>query len=130
MDELDDVIGCIHHALATDSLHRPVNTVVLRPVTNREFTKTLGKVLWRPTLFPMPGFKARPAFGEMANELLLASTRVLPGALLDSNYRFLYRDLESALRHLLGKDKPAPAANEPNRVHSSHDQPVEVGADR
>jgi NAD dependent epimerase/dehydratase family enzyme len=53
-------------------------------VTNREFTKTLGKVLWRPTLFPMPGLMARLAFGEMANELLLASTRVLPRALLSS----------------------------------------------
>ena len=127
---LDDVVGCIHHALATDSLHGPVNAVSPRPVTNREFTKTLGKVLWRPTLFPMPGFMARLAFGEMANELLLASTRVLPRALLDSGYRFLYGDLESALRHLLGKDKPAPAANGHTRVYLSHYQPVEVGADR
>ena len=113
---LDDVVGCIHHALATDSLHGPVNAVAPRPVTNREFTKTLGKVLWRPTLFPMPGFMARLAFGEMADELLLASTRVLPRALLDSNYRFLYGDLESALRHLLGKDLPTPADNQPTRV--------------
>ena len=127
---LDDVVGCIHHALATDSLHGPVNTVAPRPVTNHEFTKTLGKVLWRPTLFPMPGFMARLAFGEMANELLLASTRVLPRALLDSNYRFLYGDLESALRHLLGKDKPVPATHEPTRFNSSHHQPVQVGADR
>jgi uncharacterized protein (TIGR01777 family) len=127
---LDDVVGCIHHALATDSLHEPVNAVAPRPVTNREFTKTLGKVLWRPTLFPMPGFVARLAFGEMANDLLLASTRVLPRALLDSGYRFLYGDLESALRHLLGKDGPTPADNQPTRFHSSHDQPVEVGADR
>jgi uncharacterized protein (TIGR01777 family) len=127
---LDDVIGCIHHALATDSLYGPVNAVAPRPVTNREFTRTLGKVLWRPTLFPMPGFMARLAFGEMANELLLASTRVLPRGLLDSGYRFLYGDLESALRHLLGKDGPVPAGNPPTRFHSSHDQPVEVGADR
>lgn len=127
---LDDVVGCVHHALATESLRGPVNAVAPRPVTNREFTKTLGKVLWRPTLFPMPGFMARLAFGEMANELLLASTRVLPRALLDSGFRFLYGDLESALRHLLGKDKPAPPANEPTRVHSSHDQPLEIGADR
>lgn len=127
---LDDVVGCIHHALATDSLHGPVNAVAPSPVTNREFTKTLGKVLWRPTLFPMPGFIARLAFGEMANELLLASTRVLPRGLLDSSYRFLYADLESALRHLLGKDLPTPTDNQPTRFLSSHDQPVEVGADR
>ena len=126
---LDDVVGCIHHALTTESLHEPVNAVAPRPVTNREFTKTLGKVLRRPTLFPMPAFMARLAFGELANELLLASTRVLPRALLDSHYRFLYGDLESALRHLLGKDKPAPAANESTRVHLSHDQSVEIGTD-
>lgn len=127
---LDDVVGCIHHALATDSLHGPVNAVAPRPVTNREFTKTLAKVLRRPTLFPMPGFLARLAFGEMADELLLASTRVFPRALLDSSYRFLYGDLESALRHLLGKDEPTPADNRPTRFPSAHDQPVEVGADR
>ena len=127
---LDDVVGCIHHALATDSLHGPVNAVAPRPVMNREFTKTLGKVLWRPTLFPMPGFMARLAFGEMANELLLASTRVLPRALLDSGYRFLYGDLENALRHLLGKDGRPPADNQPTRINSSHNQPVEVGADQ
>jgi uncharacterized protein len=127
---LDDVVGCIHHVLATDSLHGPVNAVAPRPVTNREFTKTLGKVLWRPTPFPMPGFMARLAFGEMADELLLASTRVLPRALMDSSYRFLYGDLEIALRHLLGKDGPTPANNQPTRFHSSHDQLFEVGADR
>ena len=125
---LDDVVGCIHHALATESMHGPVNVVAPRPVTNREFTKTLGKVLWRPTLFPMPGFMARLAFGEMADELLLGSTRVLPRVLLDSMYRFLYGDLESALCHLLGKVGPASDANKPTRFHSSHDNPVEVGA--
>ena len=125
---LDDVVGCIHHALATDSLHGPVNAVGPNPVTNREFTKTLGKVLWRPTLFPMPGFMARLAFGEMANDLLLASTRVLPKVLLDSSYRFLYGDLESALRHLLGKGKLAPAPDDQTRFYSSHDQPLDIGA--
>lgn len=125
---LDDVVGCIHHALATDSLHGPVNCVATNPVTNREFTKTLGKVLWRPTLFPLPGFMARLVFGEMANELLLASTRVLPRALLDSSYRYLYGDLASALRHLLGKDGRTPADNQPTCAHSSHNQPVEIGA--
>jgi uncharacterized protein len=109
---LDDALGSILHALTTDSLHGPVNTVAPRPVTNFEFTKTLGKVLGRPTLFPMPGFMARLAFGEMANELLLASTRVVPRALALANYHFLYGDLESALRHLLDRDKPVLAANQ------------------
>ena len=75
------------------------------PATNLEFTKTLGKVLSRPTLFPMPAFAARLAFGEMAEALLLGSTRVEPRRLAGSGYSFQYPTLEAALRHLL--DKPA-----------------------
>ncbi len=97
---LDDAVGSIYHAMCTERLGGPVNAVSPNPVTNLEFTKTLGKILWRPTIFPMPGFMARLAFGEMANELLLASTRVVPRTLLDSKYGFIYGDLESALRHL------------------------------
>jgi hypothetical protein len=100
---MDDVIGSIYHALATETLSGPVNVVAPDPVTNRDFTKTLGRVLWRPTVFPMPGFMARLAFGEMANDLLLGSSRVRPEKLLQSGYRFLYADLERSLRHLLGK---------------------------
>ncbi len=98
---LDDAVGVIHHLLATEGLRGPVNAVAPTPVTNYEFTKTLGRVLGRPTILPMPAFMARIAFGELANELLLASTRVVPRALLDSHYRFLYGDLEGALRHFL-----------------------------
>jgi uncharacterized protein len=125
---LDDTVGSIHHVLATETLHGPVNAVAPQPVRNREFTQTLGKVLWRPTPFPMPGFVARVAFGEMANELLLASTRVIPRVLLDSNYRFLHGDLESALRHLLGKDKLTPAANETDRTLLDK-EPVKMESD-
>jgi len=100
---LDDVIGAIHHALTTDGLRGPVNTVAPAQVTNREFTKTLGRVLSRPTLFPLPAFAARLALGEMANELLLASQRVEPARLIASGYQFRFPDLEGALRHLLEK---------------------------
>ena len=100
---IDDVIGVILHALTTEALRGPVNAVVPQPVTNREFTKTLGRVLGRPTLFPLPAFAARLAFGEMADELLLASQRVEPARLTASGYQFRFPDLESALRHLLGK---------------------------
>lgn len=106
---LDDAIGAIHHALTTDTLQGPVNVVAPHPVTNREFTKTLGRVLGRPTPFPMPAFAARLAFGEMAEELLLASTRVEPTRLLATGYRFRHPELEGALRHLLGKMKEAGA---------------------
>ena len=101
---LDDAVGAIHHALTTDSLHGPVNNVAPHPVTNREFTKILGRVLGRPTLFPIPSFGLRLMFGEeMANELFLASTRVEPSRLLETGYSFQYPDLESALRHILGR---------------------------
>jgi uncharacterized protein len=106
---LDDAVGSIYHALCSDHLRGPANAVAPNPVTNLEFTKTLGKVLGRPTIFPMPGFMARLAFGEMADDLLLASTKVLPRALLDSGYSFLHPNLEGALRHVLGKATP-PAA--------------------
>jgi uncharacterized protein len=120
----DDAIGCIYHALVTESLRGPVNAVAPNPVTNLEFTNTLGDVLSRPSRFRMPGFMARLAFGEMADELLLASTRVVPLALRDSNYQFLYADLEGALRHLLGKDQPLPAPTESPRVFSSQKKPA------
>lgn len=98
---IDDAIRAIAHALNTTSVTGPLNVVGPTPVTNREFTKTLGKVLGRPTIFPMPAFAARLAFGEMADELLLGSDRVEPQKLLESGYTFQHADLETALRHVL-----------------------------
>jgi NAD dependent epimerase/dehydratase family enzyme len=80
-----------------------VNAVTPRPVTNREFAKTLGRVLGRPAIALLPAFAARLLFGEMADELLLASARVEPAKLLASGYRFRFPELEGALRCLLGK---------------------------
>ncbi len=101
---MDDVTGAIHHALVTDSLSGAINVTAPNPVTNREFTNTLGRVLNRPTLMPMPAFAARLAFGEMANDLLLASTKVAPKRLSDSGYEFQYPELENALKHVLRVD--------------------------
>jgi uncharacterized protein len=100
---IDDVIGTIQHAIVTDALQGPVNAVAPQTVTNREFTKTLGQVLGRPTLFPMPAFVARLIFGEMADALLLASARVQPAKLLATGYSVRYPELEGALRHVLHK---------------------------
>src|SRR5208337_437385 len=101
---IDDVVGAISHSILSDAMHGPVNAVAPNPVTNREFTKTLGSVLWRPTIFPLPVFAAHRMFGEMADNLLLASTRVEPGRLLATGYEFQFPQLEGALRHVLGKD--------------------------
>ncbi|HEU4402159.1 MAG TPA: TIGR01777 family oxidoreductase [Candidatus Polarisedimenticolia bacterium] len=100
---LDDAVAIIHHALAAAVLRGPVNAVAPRPVTNLDLTKTIGRVLSRPTFMPMPAFAARILFGEMADALLLSSARVEPKRLLASGYRFRHPDLEGALRHLLGK---------------------------
>jgi uncharacterized protein (TIGR01777 family) len=100
---LDDVVGAICHALTHDDLQGPVNVVSPTPVRNDEFTKTLGRVLRRPTVFPLPAFAARLAFGQMADELLLTSQRVEPAKLIAGGYQFAFPDLEDALRHLLVK---------------------------
>jgi len=100
---IDDAVGAIIHPLNSTSVTGPLNVVGPTPVTNREFTKTLGKVLGRPTIFPMPAFAARLAFGEMADELLLGSQRVEPKKLLDSGFAFRHRDLETALQHVLAR---------------------------
>jgi len=99
--ELDDLVGAIVFAIQHESLRGPVNAVAPQSVTNREFTKTLGKVLKRPTVMPMPAFAMRLALGELADGLLLASARVEPRRLLDTGFPFAYPDLEGALRHLL-----------------------------
>ncbi|HUW83666.1 MAG TPA: TIGR01777 family oxidoreductase [Phycisphaerae bacterium] len=100
---LDDAVGAIHHALQTEELAGAVNVVSPQSVTNRQFTKTLGRVLGRPTVAHMPAFAARLAFGQMADELLLSSARVEPARLLATGYVFGYPELEEALRHLLGR---------------------------
>ncbi|MGI9458002.1 MAG: TIGR01777 family oxidoreductase, partial [Aeoliella sp.] len=100
---LHDAARAIEHVLESDQLSGPVNLVAPTPVTNREFTKTLGKVLSRPTIAPMPAFAARLLFGEMADALLLASTRVIPTALAESGFHFQHPELETALHQLLRK---------------------------
>lgn len=98
---IDDIVGAINHCITHEKMHGPVNATAPRPVTNYDFTKTLGAVLGRPTIFPVPGFIARVALGEMANELLLTSARVMPNRLSESGYQFAYPSLEPALKHLL-----------------------------
>ena len=72
-------------------------------VTNGEFTRTLGRVLGRPTIFPMPAFAARAAFGEMADALLLSSARVRPARLESAGFAFQFPELEGALREIVKK---------------------------
>ncbi len=100
---IDDVVGAVLHALATESLEGPVNVVAPDPPTNAEYTRTLGRVLGRPTIFPLPAPAARIMLGQVADELLLASQRVEPARLKESGYSYRHPELEGALRHLLGR---------------------------
>ncbi|HXZ30889.1 MAG TPA: TIGR01777 family oxidoreductase [Terriglobales bacterium] len=99
--DLQDVVGAILYVIKNSSLCGPVNVVSPNPVTNAEFTKTLASVLSRPAIFPIPAFAARIAFGEMADELFMASQRVEPARLLASGYVFQQIDLEGCLRNIL-----------------------------
>ncbi|MEM1178126.1 MAG: TIGR01777 family oxidoreductase [Acidobacteriota bacterium] len=95
---IDDVVRSILFALDRDDLEGPVNCVAPAPVRNQELTRVLGRVVRRPTLFPVPKFALGVVFGEMAEETLLASTRVAPAALEGAGFRFEHPDLEAALR--------------------------------
>lgn len=99
--DVQDLVGAIHHILKTDLLQGPVNMVAPRPVTNREFTKTLASVLARPAIFPMPALAVRLAFGEMGETVLLGSQRVEPAQLVQSGYPFRFYDLRASLQNLL-----------------------------
>ena len=101
---IGDAINAIEHCLTDDHLRGPVNLVSPNPVTNNEWTKTLGKVLNRPTLLPVPSFALSLVLGKMAAQaLVLSSTRVLPKKLEESGFVFQHPQLEEALRHLLDR---------------------------
>src|SRR2546425_1867116 len=103
---IDDVVGAVRHLLASTQVRGPVNVTAPTPVTSREFARTLGRVLGRPALLPVPAFALRLLFGEAADAALLTGSKVVPAQLQASGYAFLYPHLEAALRHLLrGGDK-------------------------
>ena len=100
---LADVVNIINFIIHNDSIYGPINVVTPNPVTNREFTKTLGRVLRRPTVCTIPRFLLRLLLRDMADETLLASCNVHPKKLLDFGYEFKHPCLENALNSLLRK---------------------------
>ncbi len=98
---LPDVARAIEFALATPSLSGPVNVVAPHPVTNLEFTRSLGRTLSRPTLLRVPALALRAVFGEMAGATILGSERVLPASLTTAGFQFEYPELDGALRAVL-----------------------------
>lgn len=98
---LDDVVRAVLWLLMESRMDGAVNLTSPNPVTNEEFTETLGRVLHRPALARVPEFALKLAFGDRAEELLLASSRMVPRRLLDAGYAFAHPELEGALRHIL-----------------------------
>ena len=100
---LADEVGAIRHVLGTDGIAGPVNLTGPEPVTNREFTKTLGRVLHRPVVLPpVPRVALRLAIGEFADVGVVAGQRVLPRVLQQTGYRFRHETVEQALRWATG----------------------------
>jgi len=99
--DVEDMVGAIHHILNSDLLQGPVNMVAAKPVKNAEFVKTLGSVLSRPAILPMPALAVKLAFGEMGETVLLAGQRVEPSQLVVSGYPFRFNDLRASLENNL-----------------------------
>lgn len=98
---LADVLCLIKEAIANDAWSGIYNAVAPNPVTNAEFTRTLARVLHRPALFAVPPPALRLLFGEMADEMLLASQRVEPKRLRQQGYAYSHEQLEPALREAI-----------------------------
>ena len=101
---IDDVNAVIDFIIKNRLISGPVNVVAPETITNYEYSKTLGKVLSRPVLFKAPAFILRLALGEMANDLLLSSSKVVPKVLTDHGYKFLHKNIDKALSAALNDE--------------------------
>jgi uncharacterized protein (TIGR01777 family) len=102
---LDDQIYAIHHLMMTPECEGRFNLTAPNPLTQKQFAKTMGKVMRRPAFAPLPGFVLKILLGEMAQSLVLDGQRVLPNRLVESGYTFQHENLEACLRQCLGKQK-------------------------
>jgi len=100
---MDDLVYALHHIIVNTATNGAVNIIAPNPVTNEDFTQTLAKVVSRPAPFTLPASLIRMVWGEMGQEVLLASTKVIPDKLLGSGFKFSHPTLEQALCHLIGR---------------------------
>jgi uncharacterized protein (TIGR01777 family) len=100
---LDDQVRAMEHALFTEGMRGAVNLAAPAPVRNAEFAATLGRVLGRPAVLPVPPFALELLYGEMARETLLAGQRAMPAALTSAGFQFEEPTLEGALRRVLNR---------------------------
>ncbi len=98
---IDDLTGIILYCINHDNLKGAINGTSPNPVTNKEFTKTLGMTLKRPTIFPMPAIVVKLLMGKMGEELLLTGKKITPKKVLDAGYKFTYKTLEEALTNIV-----------------------------
>lgn len=96
---LEDMVGALNFVLENEDIEGAVNVVSPNPVTNEEFTKTLGEAIHRPTFLPLPKFAVDLVMGEMGDALLLDSARAVPKKLEDAGYEFKYPVLKAALEN-------------------------------
>ncbi len=101
---IDDLINMIFFVVKNDDVSGAINGVSPNPVTNKFFSKTLGRVLRRPVIFFVPPFILRFLIGEMADELLINGQRVIPEKALKRGFQFSYPELEGALKNILCRD--------------------------
>jgi hypothetical protein len=102
---LEDAVGAIRFALSDGGVSGPVNVVSPNSVTNAGFTRALGRIFGRQLMMPIPRFALRAAYGEIADEVLLASAHVVPSVLARAQYPFRYKNLEDALYQALALEK-------------------------
>ena len=101
---IDDAVRAVEFSLNHENLSGPVNVVSPQPVRNKEFAQAIGHALHRPEVVPVPKRMLKFMLGEMADETVLASTKVLPHKLQTEDFQFAYSDLHTALEVILGKD--------------------------
>ncbi len=105
---IDDVIGVVRFLIESANCEGPFNVTAPEPTLSKDFYDLLGKAMHRPAFFPMPAFALKLALGEMATELLLPSTKVVPKKLLEAGYEFIFPDPAAAFSDIL---KPSGAKN-------------------
>jgi NAD dependent epimerase/dehydratase family enzyme len=97
---IDDVVGALLFALDNKDADGPLNVTAPEPVTNKDFSKALGRALHRPAVMPVPGLAIKLLYGEMAT-IVTTGVRAVPKRLLELGYRFRRADLDAALRAAL-----------------------------
>ncbi len=98
---IDDLVRIFHFAIENGNINGAINATAPNPVNNEEFTDTLGNVLHRPTILPIPAFGIKLLFGEMGEKLLLEGNRVIPQKLLNAGFEFEHPNLKEAIQHAL-----------------------------